>query len=64
MKWDPNRYIDHGFMPCCRFDDNCDLILLEDGCSTCDFANGLISDELVEVALPHSRVNSNEPIPG
>jgi hypothetical protein len=28
---------DNSIVPVCRFDDNCDLILSSDGCSTCDY---------------------------
>lgn len=64
MNWDPNRFIEHGFTPTCRFNSACDFILQENGCATCEFANGLISDRPEEVALPHSLINDNVPIPG
>lgn len=51
MNWDPNRFIEHGFRPTtCRFNSDCDFILQENGCATCEFANGSISDGQMKLA--------------
>ena len=57
---DPECALD--FVPTCRWNDSCELLMVRDGCSTCDFTRNVPRDEDGEFYPPDPLKEMQEPL--